>query len=365
MLSGPVDKSMQAKRRPTRRFLAAVSLLSLSLCLGWAYEHRPAPSPKLLFQTHNRVRDVEWTSNHTLLIIREEDGLKGQGAYSLSQIDIDTQQETPLTALTQRLNRPISPESVQISPDRKRLLWAGHLSTYPRSKGFFIQEVSLDAAEYSIFPLGVRMANEWPYANQFCWQPDSAHWMEFRSVSDRDDRLAHITLHTFGSAASSFLPDPPRNAGFNTFGRFQQQDEYLVSLDLAGLPTVITTTEISLTAPTKLVRRYSLSGYSDMFVGGMCLSPNANSVAAITSHPLEETWWSKLCRLLPFLPDYSHRVDRLIVANINGSDRHEVPTPILDKKSDPSLHVTDLHWSPDGKALSFYYAGGYYVVPSR
>src|SRR5690348_2351979 len=127
-----------------------IFLLWSVLIMAGAPSSRP-PSMSLLDQATKVMSMADrpyplWLSDHELLVARLTHGFST--LWVVTRRDIRTERKTPLPGLS----RILSPYTMRLSPDRRRLLWSERVPTDSENLKFKIVTANLDGSHLHKWP---------------------------------------------------------------------------------------------------------------------------------------------------------------------------------------------------------------------
>jgi hypothetical protein len=312
---------------------------------------------------------VKWGSWYTWLNDREVLNVGTRdtnGNRKASQVDIANGTCKPLDGLSRTFSgmHPGSPWS--LSPDGKWLLWCG---IDPSSRSSRPREVMVASSMDGRHEL---------YRSVFdnaIWLPDSTGWISFLQKQG----IAHLHIYHpnrpgFEDRAFPNVIERRAGKGFATVGTLYQSQPLgyigrsrllLANTGYVGLFTADASFhELDLDHPERS-RQFKITFQDQSRVTSVALSPDGTRLAWLT----EELHWPlfpALANRLRFLGIKPHWYEHLWTSRLDGTGSHIIAIQdVYDVPYGQRFGPARLHWTQDGKRLSFLYLEKLYVTPAN
>lgn len=334
----------------SRRNDLKIRLLKIGLILLVLFELLPwRPGGPSITARATRVADLSsarpyywWLSDHEVMTFRDPD----KQDWTLLRRDLKAGTEMPLNELTQRFTQSGgNPDSVQVSPDGKWMLWTG------LENGVLV--ATLDGKRF--------WREKSRHISEVRWHPDSRRWIE---IVEADEMYSYVILHS--------VEKPQKGVGKPIFPAIPAGEEMVDSRNMA------------LTADEHLLVCYwnettgDLNPIARIRAAGFNANPgNTNKIifqaprpslfGEIVFHPpVGRLVWVLECErpwsLLGIL-GLSVSTDFWISELKGGGSARPVGSLLTKRFGIRGAGPYNVRWTPDGKRLSFVYENALWTVP--
>lgn len=339
-------------RAPAKRILA-LALTTSVICLAWfsrPAEHRLMDHAVPVSGVHPGYREdgYYWLSDHDLLLFHWSHTL----SWTVARRDTRAKMETPLPALDALFRQTGGqPDSVKVSPDGTRLIWAG--------VGKVIYGATVDGHQFQ----------RWPYGkDEFYisyWLNDNRHFLRYREVSSTP--LPLIMRSVDNPKSVKYLPqiDPKVPPGWILPRPSPANERVYVEESSNNILIIIRFTAAKV---QRIVKGMPLPpGDENEYPSDQRFISDDNAMIWTTSRqPPPKTpafFWNLLDRL-GWRPK-PYKIVRVSVSHADGIQQQFVgdwEQPRYEV-SDTDQHPHNFRWVPGHKCLSFERLGALYTVP--
>jgi len=336
------------------------------------------PNPSLLERSSRVIGSLSspsepyvWLSDHELIRFPVDTKQDGQGnsmtIMRAEQLDTKTGLRTPLTDLSRRLRAQRDYASLfRLSPDGKWLVYAANNSDddYPRSH-FYVSEVG--GPREREWPLEDAASNGMPSMPPGAvWLPDSRRWLE---LAPDETGLLGVRMHSLDVDSPKALPVTAPARLRSLLG--VTPDYRLIATDFYVSPgsaaRSVDLYEVGLYPNPTPPRRHTLRAPPNAQILDIALSPRGDRLAWAFYFSRVPTGMQWLARFIPSLRKRLRpRVGAgLWVSRLDGSEMREIGYQEIDPNVPAPLRLApaEIHWTPDGRRLSFVYKNALYTVP--
>ncbi len=335
-----------------------------------AQAHRVAPAahwmPETITPVTNPEREPEydWQSDHEIIAYRDTE--KGAIAF---RTDIRTGLETTLAGFNQPAERRRLDvdNGCKLSPNGKWLLW--HSPDSPNEPvSWFAANEDCTTVER---PVSGTPSEENPGPDiggqsAWAWMPGSDSWLSLiKGAGGLHALLYPLNPHLPVRTIKVTLPkedvsiwgdDPPLLLGFTQEGlalAAAWEQEYTDATEVHLLSFRLPSGEAG--------RKITVRLPKPAFIQQIALSPSGDRLAWLLWHDQTPGRFQRfLHRWFSSVKLDSKQIIELWISRTDGSNMHEIGQQELPIDS---FNFLSLHWTPNGKALSFYYKDALYAIP--
>jgi hypothetical protein len=306
--------------------------------------------------------DYHWLSDQEVLFAHDT----GDGAdevYRFFRRNLVTRVDTELPLLAKEFNQTPGTE-LQLSPDRKRLLWCSpYYEDADGGEYDYILVASLDGSALHEWPLGVVS-----FAN-YDWMPDSQRWFVLRA--DTTSKI-YRSLITYAVQApyrkQTIQLVQPMQAPYQGWA-YVTPTQHLILLDEGDFSTSPSTnvhiSDTDLESSGAKTCQFTIHlPPNTVGVDGAEISPQGDRIAWLLDCE-HVSWFSALLhRLHASFQVTTQPTEEIWVSHLDGSQMHEIGHIPARPREQYGVEIEGLHWLPDGKKLSFLYKDALWTVPA-
>jgi hypothetical protein len=387
-----IERTGKTKRTRWSGFAVAAGLLAaVAIGLSWPRERLLTSVGRAVMAVDSSRERICWQSDHQLLLLRTERFQTVFGTHggspetkdwhgSASLFNMDTGAKTPLSGLTDRLNRigilPIIGPKSFTSPDGTWFLWRAYENGFRGDNSPPPRLASLDGSHF----------RAWPFSeNETDFYLDAQHLVQLRdhepvmTVYDLLDPTGDRTYKTLSQTKAVMAQLAAKHPSFLCVSPFcYDQSEVCAEVTTYRTPDygqLIWAEGHEGDGSPRYVKieRLKLPGASALFQVRISRQETAllYHVQIVRSAPLRR--W--LHRLLPAIALTPVTMEEIWVSRPDGTGMHVIGHVPAKLDADGAVHdyndtdekgvLENLQWLPDGKHVSFVYTGALYVVPAE
>lgn len=339
-------------------------LIGLALPLAWKLRPRVPFLPEIATEVIPKGRyyrgPFAWLSN-------EEYFCFGADGRTLSRYRLGSGVGTPLA---ERFDASSKGGDIQPSPDGKWLLWnmeteppedvmaAIRIRTYlTRLSDKHTQQLNDSGSPTGQFDYWVQ------------WEPDSRHLLDVYPTPQSKNKANAVVRDAVTNRVTQKIPFAPNVPSIEGETILVTPDR-LLNVSPMRSPfreetAPVEITEYRLDKTLYRVQKWSVLPPHHPTVKEAKLSPTGDRVAWLISVEYVDPTLVQLHRLLPFIKAPSQQRQELWISRPDGKEMHALGQVPIKVSNDNSLPLSDLHWLPDGKHLSFAYDHALWNVPAK